>query len=66
MLDRPPPESALSLLQHGELCNVILRGDVQREAVWSTISNRFFFTSEPAGSVAPELVEEWMPAAVRF
>jgi hypothetical protein len=58
--------SALSLLQHGELCIVMLPNGEEREAAWSTIGNRFFFVSEPAGSVTPDRVEEWRPASVKF
>lgn len=60
-----PPKPALALLRHCELCIVTIDG-IEREAAWSTISNRFFFTSEPAGSVKPDEVEEWRPAGVKF
>lgn len=58
-------DSALSLLRHLELCIVTI-GDVEREAMWSAISKRFFFTAEPTGSITPDEVDEWRPAGVKF
>lgn len=56
--------SALDLLQHDELCVVILKDGTQREATWSK-NNRCFYghgSGEP-GPIDHDKIEEWVPAA---
>lgn len=57
--------TALDLLQHGELCIVIVDGR-KREATWHKFNRWFTFKDEPPGHATPDQVEEWMPAGVRF
>lgn len=55
-------DSALSRLEDGELCIVVLHDGKQRETFWSVAVRRFFFTSEPLGAVSLEEIDEWWPA----
>ena len=58
---------ALSRLQPGEICIVVLHDHTQREATWSPNNKGFYL--RPPGEVrfvpAAE-VYEWWPAGVRF
>lgn len=59
--------SALDLLQHEELCIVILPDDTQRQATWHKHNRWFrFCDGKGPGIVKPEDVQEWMPASVKF
>lgn len=61
------PDSALSKLQHDELCTVLLRDGTQRGAKWSAKNYMFYFADgKGPGSVWPDDLEEWWPASVKF
>ena len=60
--------SALSLLQHDEICEVRTKDGV-REALWRPASKLFFFMEDelptPEYCTLDEVLE-WWPASVRF
>jgi hypothetical protein len=67
MFDRPSPESALSRLQHGEICVVVLHDGSKREAKWESEERQFsFWDGKGDGAVRHDKVYEWWPASVKF
>jgi len=60
-------QSALSRLQPGELCIVVLQDGTQREGAWSPDDRSFTFTDGKGSGTVPACdVYEWWPASVRF
>lgn len=58
--------SALEMLQDGELCR-IMNLDGEREAYWRSSSQMFIFTDNALPAfLRPDQVEEWAPASVKF
>jgi hypothetical protein len=54
---------ALDLLQHDELCLIILKDGTQREATWSKNNKCFYAQGGEPGPIDHEKIEEWIPAA---
>lgn len=64
--DIPPAQSALSRIQHDELCEVVSNGKT-REARWHRTTRLFFFTdgNRPVFCTVSD-AQEWWPAGVKF
>lgn len=60
-------KSALTLLQAGEICGLILADGQHREGAWNSAHPGFeFCDGKGEGAVFLSDVEEWWPAGVRF
>ena len=59
--------SALSRLQDGEICTVVMQDGAKRDGAWSARDNGFHFCDgKGEGFVSQRDVHEWWPASVKF
>ena len=67
MLTDPNPSSALSNLSDGEICTIVMKNGMSRDAAWSVLNRGWSFCDGMGDGFAHvSQVEEWWPASVKF